>query len=871
MQDRRDEIETAHQKTFEWVFQANNEATPFANFLHWLGADNTTLPYWINGKAGSGKSTLMKFIAGDARTRGALSGWAGSEEITTASCFFWNLGTVMQKSHQGLLQSLLYTVLDKHPRTIPLVFADIWDSLRDRGTIEDMPPLTLVEVKRAFSILSTLELPFKMCFFVDGIDEYDGDHVDICSFLKSTCSDRIKLVLSSRPINACVEAFRHCPTLRLEDLTYSDIKEFVDDRLARHEKMKHLIKTQPLEAPILVEELIAKASGVFLWVRLVVKSLLDGLCNDDRVSDLQARLRLIPPDLESLYSHMLGKMSPLYREQAAEMFQIVRYARDVWVDRPLQTLLLSYAEPDSQVCLQLPLGPLAAAEALQRCRAMENRLRSRCCGLLETRYTAQSFGADLNKTSLNDELVKDWRDAPKFVLKDSEYLTADDRDAINSNVQYLHRTVAEYIHRKDIWPRLTTREVDRPPISAATAVAHATLVKMKIVLMGQGNSMTWARYLLRCCCDVEAETNKAKVEILDELNRVMHHHWEGGRGWGRNHWADPDDCDIRYHHMFALAVRAGLCKYVEAKLLSLGPDLIRCGGIPLLRQIIPDGLSSLKRAEFNEVPCMASLLFRYGADPNEMYKDVSSWQFVMDAYSKQVKPSNANAWTNLLGLFITNGADVNATIYSLSTGASGQSQLRSRRYSMSPLQAVRQVSRLYALCAGTTAATSELEDLLLERGAQLHVDRVQVDAATTETDEPVTLFRYEDDGEVGEVSETNTTAATEDHLPIWMRASQIYNDEAATRRFQASERANLQDSVTDSSLLADSSRLQRAKQGIQDAARLYLPSVPDIRSVVPLPDVGLKDLRYHMGQGDKTPRWHYMAQGYLPKSVRWLH
>ncbi|KIX99771.1 uncharacterized protein Z520_04407 [Fonsecaea multimorphosa CBS 102226] len=853
MQDRRDEIQKAHRTTFEWIFQENADSTLGANFLRWLHADSMIVPYWINGKAGSGKSTLMRFLVEDPRTRTALSKGSGSDEFTIASCFFWNLGTAMQKSHQGLLQSLLYTVLEKHPSAIPGVFADIWDSLWDKETDGNMPPLTLVELKRAFSALVNLDLPFKMCFFVDGIDEYDGDHVDICSFLMSTCSERVKLVLSSRPINACIEAFRHCPSLRLEDLTYPDIKQFVDDRLARHEKMQHLLKTQPLKATVLVEELVAKASGVFLWVRLVVKSLLDGLRNDDQVSDLLVRLRLIPPDLENLYKHMLGKMSPLYREQAAQLFQIIQYSRELWVNRPVKTLLLSYAEFDPQICLQMPLGPVAAAEALQRCRAMENRLRSRCCGLLETRYFVKSYSDSSNQTSLNDESSASGRDEYYFVLTDGSSLVEEDREVVNSNVQYLHRTVAEFLHRKDVWSSLMASEGELSSMSITTAVGHATLVKLKISPFTGQDSVTWALKLLKCCKTAEAETHNAQVQIIDELDRVMHHHWHGHGGWGRNHWAPASDCNTRYHHMFALAVRSGLGRYVEEKLNDLGPDLIHCGGMPLMRQLIVAGPS------FDEVPCMASLLLRYGADSNEMYEGLSTWQFAMHEFLCQAEPSNINAWISLLSLFVLNGADVNAPIYA---GSPGTSSADWKKSSMSPLSAVRQVHRRLLAGQDVTAstATTGLEDILLEYGAQLNLDRDRVRFDEIPSEHPA------DPAPADEISDSwAKNLPARDHssmtAPVWKLAAAIFADETIDPSEYQIGQAKVNEISTRKQPAAEATQEQGGARILQDA-------LSRVQSVV---DEGVKDLRYHMGQGDKIPKWHFMAQGYLPRSVRWLH
>lgn len=56
MRDRYDETPEAHRKTFRWIL----EDLPKNDFVKWLQSGAGL--YWINGKAGSGKSTLMRFI-----------------------------------------------------------------------------------------------------------------------------------------------------------------------------------------------------------------------------------------------------------------------------------------------------------------------------------------------------------------------------------------------------------------------------------------------------------------------------------------------------------------------------------------------------------------------------------------------------------------------------------------------------------------------------------------------------------------------------------------------------------------------------------------------------------------------------------------
>jgi len=114
--DRFDEVDQVYQKTFGWIFDAPVAADllPWDDFSQFLRDPMAAKPYWINGKAGSGKSTLMKYIYCDPRTHEALKAWAGEREVQKAQFFSWNLGSTMQKSYLGVLQTVLYRILVRH-------------------------------------------------------------------------------------------------------------------------------------------------------------------------------------------------------------------------------------------------------------------------------------------------------------------------------------------------------------------------------------------------------------------------------------------------------------------------------------------------------------------------------------------------------------------------------------------------------------------------------------------------------------------------------------------------------------------------------------------------------------------------------------
>lgn len=181
---------------------------------------------------------------------------------------------------------------------------------------------------RLISSFSAEECQSKLAVFVDGLDEFEGLDSDIAKLFGAAAkSPQVKFCVSSRPERAYEKAFEERPSLKLQDLTYNDIRNYIEDRLIKDANMESLFQREPVPARELVEEVVKTANGVFLWVYLVVTSLLMGLNNDDGIADLQRELRRLPKSLKDLYIHMIipdGEMR--YKEEAITFFQLTNAA-----------------------------------------------------------------------------------------------------------------------------------------------------------------------------------------------------------------------------------------------------------------------------------------------------------------------------------------------------------------------------------------------------------------------------------------------------------------------------------------------------------------------------------------------------------------
>ncbi|KAL8294857.1 hypothetical protein RB597_008297 [Gaeumannomyces tritici] len=223
-QDREHRIPEAHQRTFRWVFSTEEEQDDrsgnWSNFISWLEGDSDPL-YWITGKAGSGKSTLVKFIVHNEQRASSLDRWSGGLPVVTARFYFWNSGTETRMSQEGLLRSILHDALSQRPSLVPKVLARRWQHSQLFGS--DLRPWEPEELSQAFKTLVATagEDGFRVCIFVDGLDEFDGDHWELIELFKLAISfTNVKACLASRPWAVFEEAFMHRPSLRLEVMTY---------------------------------------------------------------------------------------------------------------------------------------------------------------------------------------------------------------------------------------------------------------------------------------------------------------------------------------------------------------------------------------------------------------------------------------------------------------------------------------------------------------------------------------------------------------------------------------------------------------------------------------------------------------------------
>ena len=405
MHERAQQIEFAHEKTYSWILQANGKKMRrWDDPVAWLSSiAEARRIYWISGKPGAGKSTLMRFLKDKLEKNEHMAPWAQGCSVIRASYFSWSPGNKLQKSLEGLLRSLLFQILEKKPDLIPDVIDDAkWSSAQMSSiNFADWSNLDLLSsLERCIQGLQGLFV--QVLFFVDGLDEFesaDDTHQTLMEiFARLTCTPNVKIFASSRPWNVFKDSFIDSPQLRLHDLTWSDVNLYVRAKFFKNSRFQYLLRSDGETAEDIIRAIADKAEGVFLWVRLVVRDLLKGIRDGDSVGILLNSLEEIPSDLDDYFRRLFWLIDRQHMREASILLQVALYEEhDFSPAHPLRLLDLSFIDevsPESLAIGNFKYSTISLDDPEElrfRFDSTIRRLNSRCMGLLECTYDPEGF------------------------------------------------------------------------------------------------------------------------------------------------------------------------------------------------------------------------------------------------------------------------------------------------------------------------------------------------------------------------------------------------------------------------------------------------------------------------------------------------
>lgn len=263
--------------------------------------------FWIRGKPGSGKSTIMKYLSDSASVREKLPQSSGRWIIVN---FFFDF----RQSHeigntvQGLLLSLLrqiswhVNVVREKLRQQP---GGVWHL--SARVLQDLFHETLTLCDDRFLIL------------VDGLDEYLGEMIPLLKFLKSLkAHKRMKLCLASRPEQSIERELAALPVLDMSICNKPGIKRYIESTIQSFQPL-----LDQLKVPDVQQIIQDRAQGVFLWVHLAVCSVIKGCDNGYTDDEIKEALISLPGDLEQLYQRIIDRIPRDRISEASIIYTLV--------------------------------------------------------------------------------------------------------------------------------------------------------------------------------------------------------------------------------------------------------------------------------------------------------------------------------------------------------------------------------------------------------------------------------------------------------------------------------------------------------------------------------------------------------------------
>jgi ankyrin repeat protein/nucleoside phosphorylase len=293
---RQKTIKLAHKKTCRWLLGREE----YRNWFDVTKREDHHGFLWIKGKPGTGKSTIMNFAHIEAKRK--------MKDKIVISFFFNARGTDLEKSTIGMYQSLLLQLLQNFSGLQEVLLGCLETlGMNIRTSVEHLR-FTIDSLKYLFrEAVHSLDHHSLVCF-IDALDECSEEEVrDMISFFQEV-NEYGDNVGESLHFQVCFSS-RHYPHISIDrglslilegqEGHNQDIVNYIIDKL----KIGNSKAAQDIRD--LLQE---KASGVFMWVVLVV-DILNKEYDRGRIMGLRNRLRDIPSDLHELFRDIISRDS----------------------------------------------------------------------------------------------------------------------------------------------------------------------------------------------------------------------------------------------------------------------------------------------------------------------------------------------------------------------------------------------------------------------------------------------------------------------------------------------------------------------------------------------------------------------------------
>jgi ankyrin repeat protein len=349
----------------------------------------------------------------------------GPTKRVVCGFFFNGRGGPMEKTLKGMLRTILHQMVLQNPtayRGLSRFHRDMKQECASRGkSVVDWTGESLAKMLEV--VMQSPTLPVLM--FIDALDEGDGfSPTEVFALLETLTGPNsdgyrsaVSVCLSSRPDNF-VNHRKKWVTVDLADFNGKDIETYTTNRLYTIAKDCADFRYQQLVTE-LVPQILRRADGVFLWVRLVVDEISVAMECGETPQYIRAQLSATPNDLWDHFGKMLLKVGNHHLSDMQRLLRILLAAeRPLTVEELAHVLPLS--APDPPRTLQ-EVWDLRSAE--QICHDMRKRIQLCSGGLVEVVETNRYFEV---------------------------YYRCKLAYALTSQVQFIHQSVKDYLNGNQI-------------------------------------------------------------------------------------------------------------------------------------------------------------------------------------------------------------------------------------------------------------------------------------------------------------------------------------------------------------------------------------------------------------------------------------
>ena len=271
------------------------------NFQHWLESPQATQAIWIHGPPGSGKSILTSFLIDHFQ-----------ENDITCCYYFFRFGDQALRSVGSFLRSLALQIAEKSS-----TYKQYLEVLSDNGVRLEKKDARSIWQKLFATVPIGLATSSPVHVIIDGLDESDSPQTLLSLLSSISFETPLRLIAVSRSTPALSSYFDKFPdtmpvTRMSAEHTRNDIPFFVEKGLQLMHGSDSLRRR-------VINEIIDRASGSFLWVHLAIQEVLD--CNTE--NEIEQALQEIPSGMQPLYERMEEAMARVLKPADQKLAKIL--------------------------------------------------------------------------------------------------------------------------------------------------------------------------------------------------------------------------------------------------------------------------------------------------------------------------------------------------------------------------------------------------------------------------------------------------------------------------------------------------------------------------------------------------------------------